>query len=729
MKSGILKAWFSGCFVAARRIPKGDLAVALLLFAVFTGWGGFYLTRYIETVGYTYKLSTHLLVPSALFAEGAGLTNLPPETVPGLKAFLDEETASFTFTGRIPETEKIPLSWFHARHLYLFWTLGIWWGIFGVSWLAFKWLIALFYGISAVLLYSLFRAGMGRAASLAGASLFLFSPAVLTILPSLRDFAKMPFFLAVAGIMLYLIRKPVSRRSLYGAAAAAGIVTGAGFGFRADILACIPAVLAILLLAVKTEGRREIANRSAAAALFLGVFFVVQLPLQIASRDEGGALAARNFTAGLATERDAWFGLDRASYEQIYAFEDGFLHATANSWGHRVLGIESEIPYNSPESARAYQSFALHTLYMFPRDMLARGYAATLRILGNGFLRRPREEYSGNTVIAALEKNLSPLAQFMEWTKLAAAGAVLLILSAFRPRSAWAGLFLTMYFTGYTALQFHFRHYFHLTFISIWFMAFLLDHGTRSLWRLVRDRGAGAELPGACAPRLRNMAIFAVTAAAMLLIPLFLTRLWQERILNGYIAKCNAAPLIQLATQPVPRDTEGGEETAEPFYYRLAEPIQSRKHTDEAQVWEAQTEYIMAAFTAKPEPRALRVRYDAETPFNDFSHMFRLLPSPESSGGVTRYFFPVYQACYTSVAGQPNPYYFFDGRWGRSLFAGIELSADRTEDFLGLYRVKDLDPFQMLLNIQIPPDRADFRYHQRLHIFSKIAAVSSADSG
>jgi hypothetical protein len=705
-----------------------DLILCIFLFAGCCVWGGWFLENRIHTVGYTWKFSTKWIVPSALFAEGQGFINPVPESVEGLKPFLDEKKQTFSFSSRIEDADSSTLDWFQAQHRYLLLTLGVWWRIFGVSWLTFKWLIAVYYGMSAVLLYLIFRLGLRRLLSLAATMLFMIAPVVMLALPSMRDFAKTPFIFTVLLILLYLIKEQAPRKRYYLLVLVLGLVIGAGLGFRKDLMAAIPPAAAVLAIAARTETPLRLKGRAAALTLFLASVFLMQIPLMMApGADKGGAKPAHDIICGFATENDAALGMQCASYERVYQFWDAFTHAAGNSWGRRVLDIEDTIYYNSIESTHANNGLVLAMMGMFPGDMLARGYAAASRILGGEFARTFPDIYPEKPVITALSRVFRPLASVLEWSKFLLISAFLIVLSAWSPRRAWAVFFLILYFTGYTCLQFQVRHYFYLTFIPIGLLGFLVERGLRLVSVLIKRRRdlniTEIKTPFFRSIPLRRMALFAFTAAALLVLPLFLGRLWQERALRSYIAACLQAPRTELAVDAIPEQAGKEEGDKENVLFRLSEPVISRRTSYGLQAWDVQTEYFMAEFAPSAAPRTFRIVYDAETEFNDFSHPIHLIGAPESREGLVRYFFPVYQACYTTVAGSPNPYTGFDGRWGRSLFAGLEIPGKWAGDFKGLYRVTDLDPFGVLLNIEIPPDLADFRYYQRFRLFTPVGTT------
>ncbi len=708
--------WLASCLPGP--VPRLDKALLALLFVAALGFGGWYLRTHIHTVGYTYKLSTNHLVPAVLWAEGHGFVNPPVDAVPDLGDFLDERIASFSLRGKDVsfEGEQLTLSWFHVHHRYLMWVLAVWWAVFGVSWASFQWLLALFYAVTALCVYGLFRLGTGRFTSTLGALAYMLAPVTLTILPSLRDFSKAPFILAAALLMLYLVRGKRVPRKIMGVALLLGLVIGFGRGFRQDILVCFVPAVAILGLGVAPAAQRVFKVRAAALAVFGGAFLIAAIPTFFTGNaGGGGSMLAHDIICGFATEREADLGLERASYERVYYFSDAFTHAAGNSFGHRVCGITEPIPYNSRQSAVANTRLVLATGLMFPGDMVARAYASVCRILGLGFVRLPAHEYPLNAVTEFTRTLFEPLAQHLEQGKLFYTAAAFLIISGYSFRLAMAGFLLFLFLTAYPCLQFHVRHYFHLTFVSLWFFAFVLDRaffGMRQLAGQARHRPL-KESGGVWWPEIRpaalRMVAFAATAVLLLLVPLHAGRLWQRHNLQAHIAACRDAEVAEVALQ---READNGR-----VRFALAEPIESERHISGPQTWEVQTEYLMAAFTPSDSARDFTLEYRSQSSFNDFSHALTLHPTPESEDGLVRYFIPLYQACYVDISGLPNPDPGFDGRWGRALLEGLTMAPGTAADFQGLYRVRDLSEFGLLFNIQIPPNMQDFRYYQRVPVY------------
>jgi hypothetical protein len=697
--------------LAAALAPwRGDLLAAALLFVAATLFSGWYLVTQVPSIGYAYRLSTEHFAAAAMFAEGARYFNPDAAQVPGLQDFLNEATATFELTATPPESAERPLSWFHQKHAYLMACVSIAWRVFGVSWFVFRCVIAVMAGVLAVTAYGVLRLAAGRVLSAAVAAAFLLSPAVLTVMPNIRDFAKAPFILAACGLMFWIASRPRSVRVLFVTAAALGLLIGFGIGFRPDVIVCLPpAILALLLsasTAEHTNWRRRLPHRGAALGLCIAAFLLSGAPILLASQQENTASSAHDIICGLSTESDRFLGVAPADYERIYYFWDGFAHATGNSYARRVLGDLEPLPRNSPGAVRGQQGYVLHTFLHFPGDLIARAYAATWRILGDGFARV--EEYRANRTpygypdsafVNGVTRLVAPVAWHLERFKLVYVIAALALLAARAPRAAWAALLLGMYFTGYACLQFHLRHYFHLTLFTFWMMALLLSAATSAVRR-------SESFPTAHTALLRA-GLFGLAALALIAAPLHLARLAQAAQVRSTMESGWTVPLEPLPTTTVPTETW--------IRHPLAHTIETPPDFVGPQVWEVQTEYVVLEIEGADAPRALRIDYQSETPFNDFSHEVRI--PAHAPGRTVRYFIPVYQSLYHSVAGEPNPTPGFDGRWGRSVFAGIALKPEHAAAFRGLYRVPDLSPFPLLYGFTTSESREGTRYWQGVEIW------------
>jgi len=120
----------------------------------------------------------------------------------------------------------------------------------------------------------------------------------------------------------------------------------------------------------------------------------------------------------------------------------------------------------------------------------------------------------------------------------------IVILGAYSLRLGLAALLFVLYFGGYPALQFANRHYFHLEFIGWWAMAFVLTQ----LVRVIR-RSEARDLPSTRGDWLRlavDSARFAAIAAAILVTPLVLLRVYQHREFSQLTGRLFDMPRVDV---------------------------------------------------------------------------------------------------------------------------------------------------------------------------------------
>ena len=127
--------------VAVLVLGVAGVAIALFHFSALRSTRG----EAIITVGNMYGRSVVL-------AAGRGNASPDIEAIPGLKAFLCQETPSFD-AEQIPA--QFPLQEYstEAYHRYLVLTVALLWRMFGISWRVVEALMAVFLGATAVLAY------------------------------------------------------------------------------------------------------------------------------------------------------------------------------------------------------------------------------------------------------------------------------------------------------------------------------------------------------------------------------------------------------------------------------------------------------------------------------------------------------------------------------------------------------------------------------------------------
>jgi len=221
--------------------------------------------------------------PAVMHACGLGYVNPDAATRPALAAFLDR-TADAVSCSELQSVGTRPLTSMQRAFRYLILMVGETWWVRGhVAWTALTPLYGFLYGVTVVLLYAVFRQGMGVTLAVLGALALTFSTLHLHNLPHLRDYAKAPFVVALVLLAIRLIVGEVSVRRTLGLALAAGLLTGVGIGFRNDLLVAIPAFVGVFAVFLPFGLRERLGLRAGAIAVYLIAVYGAMWPMSSAT--------------------------------------------------------------------------------------------------------------------------------------------------------------------------------------------------------------------------------------------------------------------------------------------------------------------------------------------------------------------------------------------------------------------------------------------------------------
>ena len=595
-----------------------------------------------------------------------------------------EELADMTALGMDP---------FQARHRYLGYAMALTWWLFGLSWYSLKVMLLLFYSVSAVLVYYVLRLGMNRVFSAAGAMCFAMSPIVLSFLMQIRDFSKAPFVLGALLMLALLAARPSSKRRYLRLAAGIGALIGVGLGFRHDVMACIPPALAVLAFCPRAEPRVPVRQRLAGMGVMFLTFIAAGFPVLL-SLSHTGNMTYHHTIMGLATANHAQLGMGRASYQLMPCPRDNYAHAVRSNYAVRELGMLPPEP-EEPAGAKAGRRFLMAYAATFPGDLVARAYAASLQMLGDTCAEI-------TYVPTVLVQRVLPFFQsagnhFARYGP--AYAAVALLMLAWRSlRLAALGGFLLLYFTAYTSIQFQFRHVFHLTFIPFALFLFVVHQSGAALWRW-RHNGARLKRNGALrAGGLRAAAFLAV--ACLLLGGIFYgARAWQHWRTGRMLARYQAARVERLGVTEVSQNGRVLFAQADRPYPKMPPAWRQHIHGNEVHM-----DYLMVELATNAPYRQLFIEYEGERPESGYVDMVYAGPTGSGDSGVTRFFFPVYEIFDEECEGCA------DAR----RFRGVALEEAYAHEFRGLYRVKNIESFPLLLFVTLPPDSGAFRRYKPL---------------
>ena len=672
--------------VNRRRRPscvRGEILAIVLVLSVSLIGGAIRLSGWHGTQA---SVSNDLFIPSLLYASGKGFVNCDPSGIPGLREFLDYRSPTFDGTSIPSGLKTIPFDSFERYHQYLLTLVGAAWRLGGISWDVMHLLLVGILGLTALLFYGVFRLGMGRFASAAGAILALSCPVIMNTLPYIRDFGKTPFLLGVILILGLLIRRPRKTWGLFAGAMALGVIEGIGLGFRRDLLMCVaPSLVVVMMVRLHPPGWR-IGSRISAGIVLLCFFLLSGLPI-LRAFHEHGTLGWHDVLMGMATTCDDKMNIDRASYERMYLGDDMLVHRAGLWYAY------PDMPYHGPSYVMQTDNerkLLTDTIFTFPGDMITRGYAACLKILSgtlffedSGDCENPSAGHS-----PAEYRNAFPL--------LCAAAALLMIASG----DLWMGflvLFVVLYFGGVPSLQFQPRHTTHLVFLPLWVMGFVLSKMIGTAWTFRRaDTRRRAMRRLACrqewVSRARRLFCFLIPALLALFVPLYAARAWQHATVNRLMAAYQSAQCDSVETQPVSL----GDQDATLFRAK-GEVAPGPEAFMEQNTYTIHRCWV-AEFELGSAPICFWIRYESQNAAPDFSQAI-VVDVPAAAQGKVRHFFPVYEGN-------------FGNGWAR--FAGVALRNEDAPRFRGLYRTRDWRSLPMRLNMSIGEDPTAFRWRQGL---------------
>mgnify|MGYP000418671696 CR=1 FL=1 len=673
---------------------------------------------------------------SLLWAMGHGLYGTA-EITPKMAEFFTQQRPSLSPEEVPPDLSLFSTSGkFHADRLYLLYSVGILWRLFGISWASVKIFWAAVFAVTGVLTYGLFRLGMNRWLSLAGTALTLASPVMLGQLPWMRSFCKAPFLLAVMLAAGYLLLREIRPRPLLLLSLVTGFVIGIGFGFRQDAVMGLPAMLAIVALGTRVAHRTPGRFRFAAALALVGAFTIPAWPVLRMTRETGGNNAFY-MAQGFALESVFDTGAERAMACPFHSNGDYIMHALIADYDTkqdhlppddfsslRALGAARLVTSLQANPLQAMMDLILNaelfnrdqvdiwrkkaelltrklvlSLYAtFPADVIGRSYAASLRIVRN---LQPRNFFKEeNGMFRAAEWGAVPLARHLDVFGPWYAAAAFIVIGSLGLWRAAGCLLLFLYFTGYTSIEFQMRHAFHLNFLSFWFPLFLAGAAWAGLRRVMRD--GLKQAIAAARPAVPRAAIFTVCAAAFLAGPLYAARFYQEKTIDRLMETYANADLEPL---DVEIREDGGKKVFCParlpaFEHTAIEEWRKNLALDRLGLWpepNVRTEYLVAEMrTTGPWVRvSWRYRDLPDIMLDSYR-----LPNP-GSPCIFRYYFPVIQ-----YSDRYQDQHSGDGRFGP--FKGLTLGPDT--ELLKFYRVRNVQDFPLLMSVWLPSEQEQMRY-------------------
>ena len=657
------------------RFPLVDITIVLALFVV-----SFIVSRAAmrgyRTAGIQPSFYQGNFEPAVMMTCGRGFISTTPQAVPKeLVDFLNLRRNDFDCAFLPASFPRIPVTW-NTTWYYLYGTTAAVWRLTGISWTELDSLVAVFGGVATIALYGLFRLVAACWVAAATALLLTVSPVNLAHLMSLRDYSKAPFVLVAIFMLVVLVARPMAFWRVLSLAGVYGVLLGFGYGIRGDLAVMAPfGVLVVLLLlpgSLKTHAIRNVM----AAALMSGLFLVVAWPVLQGLKRAGGC-QFHYALLGLTTPITDGLGIVHPLYRFGDHFLDTFVDLKVGDYANRI----SNLPL--PNLCAPAYDIASGQLFMqmattFPADLTAHAYGSVLGILRAGLsipaMTQPAAPFP-SSVLAAMTYGL-----LEHVTSLVAPLGPMLALAAIGV--AWAqsvrhGVALTvfvLFLTGYPAIEFEHRHWFHLRFIPWW--AGLMVGGY-----LLQHRGQRWNRPA-----LARAAVGVVGLLLALAVALAALRLVQARTVGSLISRYESEPTEEMRIER--RNESFVRVDWQPRDYA---PPPVHRGSDFLVVT------LDAAECAGATPLAFNVKYDVDVASHDIS-ITMAVARPDAGAAATRLFVPVYWAG------------FLDQTYLK--FSGIEVAGAPATCVQRVGRVINRASLPLWIEAQVPADWSSQRLYQ-----------------
>lgn len=685
----------------ARILPR-DVHIAFMLFTVAALFGTAYTVIWSGAPRGHY---TFWIRPAIGLAAGGGLVSPKDDAIPGLTEFLAKQTDRIE-PGVIPrEYPNSPANDIQITHLYLIAATAAFWMLFGISWGALAPLHGIVFGLTAVFAYGLFRLGMNRVFALVCTCLFVLSPGHLVILPHLRDYGKAPFILAALLAMGVLLKRPLGWAKTLGIAVLLGVAIGLGLGVRQDVQVLVIPAVVILLVFLPGALRRTWLLRITATATMLAAFTLSAWPVLVAMQ-RGGAYPAHNIMNGFSNNSHKLLGVGDAPYEWNYAFSDTYVATRIGDYARNRLHVETPPAYLRPDYDAAGRKLILEMIFTFPADMILRGIVAMRRIIEESPIFYGEPDFQSNPFIDNVSLRLGPaLFWAAKWSGILAI-LVVVALSLFSFRIALASVFLLLCLGFYPTLQFHFRHFFHLGFLTWWFPGVAFNALLMAVVSLRRRDGRRAvygafRAPGTLWPqRLRPCAAFVLLVAVGVGLPWFAARFIQERQVGRLLEDVASRKLIPLECGVLEAGAAGGN-------LRLFQPknLFDSGFSAEDKRWQSRRAMVAVELRGNDKAAPLRFVYDSQVPGERWDYDVTVQLPAAGGAKVTRFYFPVFELPSGTRVGSSYI--------GWRTFKGVVVPESMQPLIAGVYKVEQPETLPLAMCYRL---HDDWRTNAKRHL-------------
>ena len=471
---------------------------------------------------------------------------------------------------------------------------------------------------------------------------------------ALRDFSKVPFVLLGVYLLARLVMRPTTNATTIALSALFGGWVGFGFGFRTDLIIMAPFGFAVILSLLPGNWLREWKRNIAAAAAAMLTFFVVATP-PLRGLATGGCQFHYSLL-GLTDPMTESLGVHNGAYSLGGHFLDAFIDIKVGDRASRVLDIG--VPnLCDPNYDLASGDLFFDFARTFPADLITRAYGAVLVVLRSGM--QVPDVYGPLTRVPVLVQVLESIKRQPDVMGLLGPVFTFAAVCVAWAASARLGIALTafvLFLTGYPAIEFESRHWFHLRFIPWWGLLLV----STVVWRhreLARERWRRGLVPATITVLLMVAALMAVRA-------------YQQR---------SAATLADAYSAAAPRadaDAAAGRRTSR---CRLA-PARTAPIDPNHRGSDMLVVTIDGRGCAPPGPFDLRIAYEFDNPAHDMSSTVRVR---RASAGPTMLYFPIYMQGFLEQVYLRFTHLEVPGGTVDCISAGFEIRRSRGDPAVG----------------------------------------------
>lgn len=401
--------------------------------------------------------------PAVLQACGHGFVN-PATLPPALSKFLSLQQSTFDCSQLPQKITPTALNGLQISVHYLMSSMAIIWGLSQISWANALWLNIILFGLTIAGSYCVFRLGMSRFIASLGTTMLIFSAFHLSYLPQLRDYSVAPFVIWFMFSLGLLVTRSWPFKNLLILVLSTGILLGIEFGFRGDLLICVPFYLCAIFFFIPKAPTINWKEKLTLSFIFCGAFFVTSAPVLIPLHHQGSNMAHVIILGLMSPFTEALNLQSPVGYFLGHIYSDGYVQTIIDEYGQQILH-HSPVGVSSPGYEQVGMSYLLEYYKNYPADVLIRFYSSIKKIIWPQQIIMP----------GALWLNWANKVVICDWFLTFAPWITFIILAFYRLRLALFYCLFLVFFAGYPVLQFHPRHYFYLELLNLWCVGFVLQ--------------------------------------------------------------------------------------------------------------------------------------------------------------------------------------------------------------------------------------------------------------